>query len=768
MYVSTARSRRLTRWLSPLVYALAVAMAHFTWSEAVAADQQKQKPARKRALETRTGNKPLSPKPNAKSNPKSSNGGNVNDGGPLEYPQAQRGDQTDDYHGTRVADPYRWLEDPDSPESRAWIEAENKVTFSFLEQIPQRDRLRERLTKLWNYEKYGVPRQRGGRYFYTKNDGLQNQSVLYWAPTLEAEPKVLLDPNALSAEGTIALSGVAISDDGKLLAYGLASAGSDWQAWRVRDVESGKDRDDHLQWIKFSSASWDNEGGGFYYSRFDEPADGELLTAQNYYQKLYYHKVGTPQSDDRLVYERRDEKEWGFHGEATEDGRWLVITVTHGTERKNNLFYLDLSRPDAEVVELLTGFEARFEFLDNEGETFYLRTDLNAPRNRVVAVDLDHPERDRWRELVPEAEDVLEQVSVVGDCFFAVYLKDAQSQVRMFNFEGQPQGELRLPGIGTASGFTGQRGDHETFYAFNSFTAPATIYRHDLDDDQSEIFREPKLDFDPDDYETRQVFYESKDGTRVPMFLIHRKGLKRNGQTPTYLYGYGGFDISLTPSFSVGRMVWLEMGGIFAMPNLRGGGEYGREWHEAGMKDKKQNVFDDFIAAAEWLIDEGYTSREKLAISGRSNGGLLVGAAMTQRPELFGAALPGVGVMDMLRFHKFTIGWAWTVEYGSSDDAADFPTLHAYSPLHNLRPGTHYPPTLIVTADHDDRVVPAHSFKFAAELQACQAGSAPVLIRIETSAGHGAGLPTSKAIEELADSYAFLVKVLDIHVPSQR
>lgn len=682
----------------------------------------------------------------------------------FDYPQARRGEQVDDYHGTQVADPYRWLEDPDSLESRAWIEAENKITFGFLEKIPQRERLRQRLTELWNYEKFGVPSQRGGRYFYTRNDGLQNQSVLYWAPSLEAEPKLLLDPNALSAEGTIALSGSAISDDGRHLAYGLATAGSDWQEWRVRDVESGTDLDDHLKWVKFSGASWSSDGAGFYYSRYDEPAEGEQLTAQNYFQKLYYHKVGTPQSEDRLVYERRDEKEWGFHGQATDDGRWLVITVTHGTERKNNLFYLDLAKPDAEVVELLTGFEARYEFIDNDGDVFWVRTDLDAPRNRIVAIDVSQPDRDKWKQIVPEADDVLEAVTVVGDRFFATYLKDACSQVRMFDLSGE-DGDwvgLGLPGIGTAGGFTGRRGDKETFYSFTSFTTPTTIYRYDLAEERSDVFRRPKVGFEPDDYETEQVFYESKDGTRVPMFLTHRKGQKPNPQTPTYLYGYGGFDISLSPGFSVGRLVWLEMGGLYAMPSLRGGGEYGRAWHEAGMKDKKQNVFDDFIAAAEWLVDHGFTSREKLAISGRSNGGLLVGACLTQRPELFGAALPGVGVMDMLRFHKFTIGWAWASEYGSSDEAEHFKSLYAYSPLHNIKPGTHYPPTLVTTADHDDRVVPAHSFKFAAALQAAQGGPAPVLIRIETSAGHGAGLPTSKAIEELADSYAFLVNVLDI------
>ena len=683
---------------------------------------------------------------------------------PIKYPAARRSDQVDDYHGTKVPDPYRWLEDPDSPETRAWIEAENKLTFSVLETIPQREAIRRRLTELWNYEKYGVPEARGGRYFYTRNDGLQNQSVLYWAPALDAEPQTLLDPNALSKEGTIALSGAAISDDGKLLAYGLATAGSDWQEWRVRDVATASDLDDHLKWVKFSGASWSHDGRGFYYSRYDEPKADQELTGQNYFQKLYYHRVGTPQSQDKLLYQRKDQKEWGFHGQVTEDGRWLIIIVTHGTERKNNLFYLDLSRRQAEVIELLTDFEARFDFLGNDGSTFWLRTDLDAPRNRVVAIDLEHPARDHWQEIVPEAEETLEEVHVVGDRFFAVYLKDAKSQVAVFDLSGKPLGELKLPDLGTASGFTGRQSDRETFYSFTSFVSPAAIYRYDIEAGKSELFREPEVAFEPSDYETRQVFYESKDGTRVPMFLVHRKGLKPDQPRPTYLYGYGGFDISLTPSFSVGRMVWLELGGIFAMPTLRGGGEYGRAWHEAGMKLKKQNVFDDFIAAAEWLTEQGYASRDKLAIAGRSNGGLLVGACLTQRPDLYGAAVPAVGVMDMLRFHKFTIGWAWASEYGSADNADEFPALYAYSPLHNIKPGTKYPPTLITTADHDDRVVPAHSFKFAAALQAAQAGDAPILIRIETSAGHGAGIPTSKAIEELADGYAFLVKMLDVEV----
>ncbi len=682
----------------------------------------------------------------------------------LPYPEARRSDQSDDYHGVKVADPYRWLEDPDSPETRAWIEEENKLTFSYLEQIPQRDWIRERLTKLWNYEKYGVPEQHGGRYFYTRNDGLQNQAVLYWAPSLDAEPRLLLDPNELSAEGTVALTGTAISEDGKLLAYGLASAGSDWQEWRVRDVESGKDRDDHLKWIKFSGASWTPDGEGFFYSRYDEPAPDAQLTGQNYYQKLYYHRLGAPQAEDKLIYDRPDEKEWGFSGHVTEDGRYLAISVWRGTERKNNLFSLDLKTPDAKVVELLTGFEARYEFLGNDGDKFWFRTDLDAPRNRIIAIHVTAPERDRWTEIVPEAKDVLESASVVGNRFFASYLTDAHSRIRMFDLKGEALGDVELPELGTATGFAGRREDRETFYAFTSFTAPTTIYRFDFDAGRSTIFRQPKVDFDPSRYETKQVFYTSNDGTRVPMFITARKDLKLDGRNPTYLYGYGGFEISMTPAFSVGRVVWLEMGGVYAMPNLRGGGEYGREWHEGGMKHNKQNVFDDFIAAAERLIKEGYCSPQTLAISGRSNGGLLVGACLTQRPDLFGAALPAVGVMDMLRFHKFTIGWAWVSDYGSSEQPEEFQSLFAYSPLHNIKSGVKYPATMITTADHDDRVVPAHSFKFAAELQAAQAGPAPILIRIETSAGHGAGTPTSKAIEEAADSYAFLVKALGMKI----
>lgn len=680
----------------------------------------------------------------------------------LTYPPAPRVKQVDDYHGTKIADPFRTLEDPNHADTKAWIEAENKVTFGFLESIPQRDAIRERLTKLWNYERFGVPGVRGGRYVYSRNDGLQNQSVLYWSDKLEAEPKLLIDPNNLSADGTTALTGTAISDDGKLLAYGLAKAGSDWQAWKVRNIESGEDLTDDLQWIKFSGASWLPDGSGFYYSRYDEPKAGAEFTGTNYYQKLYFHKLGAPQADDQLIYERKDQKEWGFGGEPTEDGRYLIIGVWRGTDPKNQVFYRDLKESAPTVVELLPGFEADFAFLGNDGPTFYFKTDLDAPKYRIIAVDIRDPKT--RREVIAEQEGVLESASLFGDEIIAVYLRDARSEVRRFGLDGKPRGEIKLPGIGTAGGFGGKRDATETFYSFTGFTTPMVVYRYDLKTGASSVFREPKVDFQPDDFETKQVFYESKDGTRVPMFITHKKGMKLDGSNPTLLYAYGGFNISLTPQFAPGRIAWLEMGGVVAIPNLRGGGEYGREWHEGGMLDRKQNVFDDFIAAAERLIADGYTRPDKLAISGGSNGGLLVGACLTQRPDLYGAALPDVGVMDMLRFHKFTIGWAWVAEYGSSDDAKQFEVLRKYSPLHNIKSGTKYPAVMVSTADHDDRVVPAHSFKFAAALQEAQTGDAPTLIRIETRAGHGAGTPTTKQIEKLADAYAFLVKVLKMDV----
>ncbi|MFS8804769.1 prolyl oligopeptidase family serine peptidase [Synechococcus sp. R55.6] len=666
----------------------------------------------------------------------------------------------DIYHGQAVPDPYRWLEDLDSEQTRAWIEAQNHLTFNYLQQIPARQRIRERLTQLWNYEKYSQPFKEGGRYFYFKNDGLQNQSVLYTQESLEGQARVLLDPNTFSEDGTVALSGIAISRDGRYLAYGLSRSGSDWQEWKVRDIETGEDLPDHLRWVKFSGASWTLDGQGFFYSRYDEPAPGSEYESVNYFQKLYYHRLGTSQSEDVLVYHRPDQKEWGFAGGVTEDGNYLIISVWRGTDPKNLIFYKDLRDPQSPVVELIREFEAEYSFVGNDGSRFWLLTDCQAPRRRLVAIDLEQP--DRVQEVIPEAEETLQGVSLINNQFVAFYLKDAHTQIKTFALDGTYLGEIPLPGLGSASGFGGKRYDTETFYTFTSFTTPPTIYRYDFTSGTSTLFRQPQVDFDPQAYEVQQVFYTSKDGTRIPMFLVHRRGLARTGDHPTLLYGYGGFGISLTPSFSVGLVAWLEMGGVYAQPSLRGGGEYGEEWHQAGTKLNKQKVFDDFIAAAEWLIAHGYTNPAKLAISGGSNGGLLVGACLVQRPELFAAALPAVGVFDMLRFHKFTIGWAWISEYGSPENPEEFKALYAYSPLHNLKPGTAYPATLITTADHDDRVVPAHSFKFAAALQAAQGGSQPILIRIDTKAGHGAGKPTSKLIEEAADRWAFLVQVLGI------
>ncbi|MEQ9553206.1 MAG: prolyl oligopeptidase family serine peptidase [Coleofasciculus sp. G3-WIS-01] len=681
---------------------------------------------------------------------------------PLTYPTTRQADQVDDYHGTKVADPYRWLEDPDSEETKAWVEAQNKVTFGYLEDIPQRESLKQRITKVWNYEKYGIPYKEGNRYFYFKNDGLQNQSVLYTLTSLDGEPRVLIDPNTLSEDGTIALSGAAMSDDGNRMAYGLSTSGSDWQEWKVRDVETGEDLSDHLQWVKFSGASWTTDNQGFFYSRYDEPNDATKLEDANYYHKLYYHKLGTAQSDDLLIYHRPDQKEWMFNGSVTEDGHYLIIYVSQGTDPKNLVFYKDLQTPDSPIVELISEFEANFSLIDNDGSIFWFQTDLDAPRGRVIAIDIHNPARENWQELIPQAEETLEGVGVLNNQFVADYLKDARSAIKIFDLNGAFVREVELPGIGSAGGFGGKRYDTETFYVFTSFTTPATIYRYDMVTGESSLFRQPTVDFDPTQYETRQVFYPSKDGTQVPMFITHKKGLALDGNNPTYLYGYGGFNVSLTPSFSISNLVWMEMGGVYAIPNLRGGGEYGEDWHQAGTKLNKQNVFDDFIAAAEWLIENKYTRPQKLAIGGGSNGGLLVGACMTQRPDLFRAALPSVGVMDMLRFHKFTIGWAWCSDYGSPENQEEFKALYAYSPLHNLKPGTAYPATLITTADHDDRVVPAHSFKFAAALQAAHSGDNPVLIRIETKAGHGAGKPTAKIIEEIADKWAFLLRVMEV------
>ncbi|MGC9034745.1 MAG: prolyl oligopeptidase family serine peptidase [Verrucomicrobiia bacterium] len=678
----------------------------------------------------------------------------------INYPHSPPTNQVDYYHGVAVSDPYRWLEDLNSPQVKKWIEEQNRVTFDFLEKIPQREAIKRRLTELWNYERFGVPFKKGGRYFYSRNDGLQNQNVIYTVDRLDGTPRVLIDPNLFSKDGRVALSGLVITEDGKFAAYGIAAAGSDWQEWRVRNVETGEDLPDKIEWVKFSSAAWTADGKGFYYSRFDKPADASKLTQVNYFHKLYYHRLGTSQEEDVLVYHRPDQKEWNFYPETTSDGRFLIISVSQGTSPKRRIFYLNLKEPNAKVTPLLTDFDAAYDFIDNDGDLFWFRTDLNAPRGRIIAIDIKRPQRENWREIIPESKETMSGVSVVGNRFIVTYLKDAHSQVKIYTLEGRFEYELELPRMGSVSGFYGKREDMETFFMFTDFTTPGTIYRFELDSKRISVFKKPQVKFNPEDYQTRQVFYESKDGTVVPMFITYKKGIKLNGKNPTLLYGYGGFNISITPSFSVPNLVWLEMGGIYAVANIRGGGEYGEEWHQAGTKLKKQNVFDDFIAAAEYLIKNRYTQPRKLAIAGGSNGGLLVGAVLNQRPDLFGAALPAVGVMDMLRFHKFTIGWAWVSDYGSPDNPEEFKALYAYSPYHNIKPGAKYPATLITTADHDDRVVPSHSFKYAAALQNAQGGAAPILIRIETRAGHGAGKPTALLIEESADKLSFIVHSL--------
>jgi len=672
------------------------------------------------------------------------------------YPETRQGEQVDDYHGTKVADPFRWLEDDNSEETKAWVQAQNSFTESYLEALPSRQKFVDRLTAIWNFERFGRPYEKGGRYFYERNDGLQNQSVLYVSEGLEGEPRVLLDPNEWSKEGVVDLASWQPSKNGKLLAFSISTGGSDWKEWKVLDVDTGKELEDHLRWVKFSGVSWTPDHAGFYYSRYDEPATGAELTAANYFQKLYYHKIGDAQEKDRLVYERPDEKEWGFGGEVTDDGAYLIVEVWRGTERKNQLFYRSLET-DSEFVELITGFDAQYSFIGNNGSLFWIQTDDDAARKRLIGIDVTKPNRDQWVEIIPESEDSLQSVSVVGEQFFARYLHDAHTVVKRFDLTGKPLGEAELPGIGTAYGFGGERDAKETFFSFSNYTTPSSIYRYDIATNKATVFRKPDVDFDGDAFETKQVFVPSKDGTKIPLFITHKKGIPLDGTNPTMLYGYGGFDISLTPGFSVSTAVWLEMGGVYVVANLRGGGEYGRQWHESGMKEKKQNVFDDFISSAKWLAANGYADAEHLAIRGGSNGGLLVGAVMTQEPNLFAAAAPAVGVMDMLRYHKFTIGWAWVSEYGSADEKDDFPNLLKYSPLHNLKAGVKYPATLVTTGDHDDRVVPAHSFKFAAELQKSQAKDGPpTLIRIETSGGHGAGKPISKVIQESADVSAFL------------
>jgi len=731
--------------------------------------------------------------------------------GALKYPVAIKANQVDDYHGVKIADPYRSLEDPDSPQTKAWVEAENAVTFGYLGAIPERVAIRNRLTQMWNYQRFDAPSKSGGRYFRLQNTGLQNQAVLF-VKNGNGPWRVLLDPNTLSSDGTVALSTNEPSPDGRHLAYATTASGSDWQEIHVRNVDTGRDLADHLKWVKFSGISWTKDNKGFFYERYDEPKAGNTLTNVNRRQKVYYHRISKPQPSDELIYEQRDQPDWLFDTQVSDDGKFAIITVFQGTDQRTRLYYLFLGdngkKPNINVpvVRLIDRLEAEYQFIGNMGDVFLVRTDRTAPKGRIVSIDINNPQPNRWTTVIGEGKDALTDAKVIGSRLVASYLQDARSSVRFYGMPsdrdlrdirrgptGQPRGgisrapeperldttrrdmarggvgypfirELDLPGIGTVTQITGKPDDDEMFYQFTSYLSPRAVYRYDVKRGRGAAYTTPKLPVDLSQFETKQVFYTSKDGTRVPMFITAKKGTALDGNNPAILYAYGGFNIAQTPAFSSANLVWMEMGGIYAVANLRGGGEYGKEWHEAGMLDKKQNVFDDFIAAAEYLIREKYTSSSKLAISGGSNGGLLVGAVINQRPELFGAALPAVGVMDMLRFHKFTIGWAWVSDYGSPDDPKQFEVLRAYSPLHNIKSGARYPATLITTADHDDRVVPGHSFKYAAALQAAQGGPAPVLIRIETKAGHGAGKPTTKQIDEAADKFAFLVKNLNMRV----
>jgi prolyl oligopeptidase len=677
----------------------------------------------------------------------------------LTYPESRRSDHVDLYHGMQVGDPFRWLEDLNAPETADWIEAQNALTFDYLARIPQRDAIRERLTALWDYAKVGAPFRRGDRYFQFRNAGLQNQDVLYVMDAPSAEGRVLIDPNALSEDGTVALTGVSVSWDGAWIAYATSASGSDWKRWHVRDVQTGLDLDDEVRWAKFSGAAWLPDNSGFLYARYPEPEEGTAYAGANFNQQLYLHRLNSSQSDDLLIYERPDHPRWGFDPIVTDDGAYIVLHVWEGTDRRNRVFYRDIAATD--FTELIDELEAGYEFVGNTGADFYFFSDHHAPKGQILAIDVMHPDTTPWSTLVPEAGDTLERVLMANDSFVGVYLHDAHHQLRRFALDGASLGDLALPGLGAIGAINGRREDVELFYDFSSFTVPSTVYCRDLSTGGVDVLAKAEVAFDGDRYVTEQVFVTSKDGTRVPMFLVHTRDWSRGGKNPTLLYGYGGFNIPVTPSFHVQRIVWLEMGGVLAVANLRGGGEYGEPWHKAGTLHQKQNVFDDFIACAEYLVAAKITSPPKLAIEGRSNGGLLVGACLTQRPDLFGAALPTVGVLDMLRFDKFTIGWAWVSDYGSSEDPEQFRSLYAYSPLHNVRPAD-YPPTLILTGDHDDRVMPAHSYKFAAALQAAQQGEAPILIRIQTKTGHGAGKPTKLLIEERTDMWAFLADALQM------
>jgi prolyl oligopeptidase len=690
-------------------------------------------------------------------------------GSELVYPSAMRGDHVDHYHGIAVPDPYRWMEDIDSPATRAWVAAEAKLSRGYIDAIADRRAIADHLKRMWNYERWSPPEHYGRYWFYGHNDGLQNQSVVFVTSTPDEPAHVLLDPNTLSKDGTIALRETAPSDDGRFFAYALSEAGSDWQVWRVRDVATGQDLPDRLEWSKAGGASWRADDSGFYYTRYEQPSPGEALKAANQYQKLYFHRLGTPQSDDLLVYTRRDDPDWYLSGQVTDDGRFLVIEATHGDEVQNTLLVQDLSRPGTQLVPIIPQPTAVYSFIGNIGTTFYVLSDAGAPRYRILAFDFEHPARARWRTVVPQGSATLQAATLVGRQLIGQYLKDAHSEVRRYASSGRALSEVSLATLGTASGFDGHVDDTTTYYSYSSLTTPPSVYRLDLATGASSLWRQPFVGgYTPADFESQEVFYTSKDGTRVPLYIVSRQGTRRDGSNPTQLYGYGGFNISMEPAFSPAVAGWLQLGGVYALAILRGGGEYGRAWHEAGMKTHKQNVFDDFSAAAQYLSDQHWTSPKRLAIRGGSNGGLLVGATEEQHPELFAAAVAQVGVMDMLRFRDFTVGKGWESDFGSVDDPAEFRALLAYSPLQNVRPGVNYPPTLITTADHDDRVFPAHSFKFAAAMQHADPHGRPILLLVESRAGHGGGMPTAKQIDLTADMYAFMLNAMGLSDPSHR
>ena len=686
----------------------------------------------------------------------------------MTYPETKKGDLVEDYHGTRIADPYRWMEDLDSKDVADWVSRQNEVTFAYLEKLPMRARLTSRITELWNYPRVGLPAKEGGRYFYQKNTGLQRQSPLFVRASLTSDPALVIDPNVISPDGSLSLSQWSPSPDGKLLAYAISEGGADWETLHVREVDSTKDLSDEVKWVRFSNISWTADSKGFFYSRYPEPPKGKVLEAKLSGQALYYHRVGAPQSDDRLIYERKDMPTWFVSGTATEDGRYLLIFMAKGSDNNNRLYYADLGDPKrpaigAAVKPLVEDDDAEFNAFGNVGSTLYLRTDRSAPNRKVIAIDVRHPEPSAWKTVVPEGKETIESVTLIGGRVVAQYLVDVQSKLSLYGADGAAQGDVMLPGAGTVASFGGREDDPEVLFTFSSPLFPTTVFSYDPAGKKSTPFEAPTPPIDVNQFETKQLFAASKDGTKVPFFLTARKGLPLDGSHPTMLYGYGGFSISTLPTYRADVPAWLEIGGIWVTANMRGGAEYGESWHKAGYLEKKQNVFDDFIAVAEYLVKEKYTSASKLGIMGGSNGGLLVGAVQEQRPDLFAVALPAVGVMDMLRYDKFTGGAAWATEYGTASDASQFPFLIKYSPLQNVKPGTCYPATLVTTADHDDRVVPSHSFKFTAAMQAAQGCSKPVLIRVETGGSHGYR-PTDKQIAERADQWAFAAAAMGINV----